>query len=316
MTMLQNIWADLLEKKIYLVAVVTLLALTAVSFMYLSKPGPPTTSATVPPAPADTADGPELSLTRSSVTGFARAPRVNDKRVDPFGSGITKKFEKELLAYLQAAKDVENGGSTQTDLGGGSVDTSGSTGGGSVPNTGGGGGGVTPTPPDDTDKPPKTTPVKTEKDDLLTVLLTTAQDAEAKEIEDIRTLSPLPDSENPFLVYVGKAGDDKVSFLVSADVTVTGDGVCAPSPTDCRTLTMAVGDTADFVLLTKENAKISLTVTDLVTKKVPVTGDPATEEAAQLEATNRAIGAKALRSVIRDEVVLTSLVRNGVKIRH
>lgn len=309
MNIFQNILSDLVEKRLWPIAAILVAMLVAVP-MTLAKPGEPTSTATVPPPVSDAAEGPELSLTRASTTGFARAPRVNDKRVDPFGARYDEAFGKALKAYLAAADDV-----IDDSLGGG-TDVGGDTGGG------GGGGGTTDPGVDPVVDPPKgedpgteDPEIEYEKDDLLTVLVT-AGEAEPTEITDIRTLSPLPDTANPFLVYVAKTSDDKASFLVSADVTVTGDGTCAPSPTDCRTLTLGIGDTADFVLLNKDNAKVSVTVTDLETKKVAITGDDATEEAAQLESETRAVGAKALKSVIRDEEVLKSLAEQGVKLRH
>lgn len=311
MIILKNILADLVEKKLWLPAAFLVAALVAVP-MTLARPGEPT--ATVIPAPpaVEEDEGPSLSLTRTATTGFGKAPRVNDKRLDPFGARYPKSLEKALQAYLRGTDDVING--CNCDSG----DTSFGDGGGTT--IGGSDGGVTPVPPDDTDpgtggdKPPKTSPIETERDDLLTVLITSGS-ADPVELTDIRTLSPLPNTENPFLVYVGKADSDKVSFLVSADVTVSGDGVCAPSPTDCRTLTMGIGDTADFVLLNEANAKVSVTVTDLETKDVPVSGDVATQQAAQLEAETRAVGARALKAVLRDDVILESLIENGVKIR-
>ncbi|MDO9356810.1 MAG: hypothetical protein Q7T55_24140 [Solirubrobacteraceae bacterium] len=311
MNIFQNILSDLVEKKLWPIAVGLIVVLVALP-MTLSKPGESTATAVVPPPKVEEDLGPQLSLTRAANTGFARAPRVNDKRLDPFGSGLSKGQEAALVKMLKDANKVID----SATAGAGSDITTTSTGGGGTD------GGVTPVVTDDpgdggtTEPTPKPTPKpETEQDDLLTVLFTEAE-KEPKEIEDVRTLSPLPDTENPFLVYVGKTSDGKVSFLVSADAQVTGDGVCSPSPTDCRTLVMKVGDTADFVLLNKENAKVSVTVTDLETKRVLVGGDEATEEAAQLEAETRAIGAKALKTVLTDDIVLGDLVTRGVKIRH
>ncbi len=303
MNIFQNILSDLVEKKLWLPAAFLVAVLIAMP-MTLSRPGPPTASVTVPPPVIDEDEGPELALTRAETTGFARAPRVNDKRLDPFGARYPKGFEAALAAYLATLDDVSDG-VTPTDVSSGGSDVIGTD----DP-------GVTPVPPEDepSDEPEKTTPVDTERDDLLTVLISSG-DSEPKEITDIRTLSPLPDTENPFLVYVGKADSDKVTFLVSADVTTSGDGVCAPSPTDCRTLTMGIGDTQDFVLLAQGNAKVSVTVTDLETKDVPVGGDVATEEAASLESEARAVGAKALKAVLSDDEIVLSLMENGVKLR-
>ena len=303
MSFLKNILADLREKPLLGGLALILVALLVGVPMTLAKPGEPTAVATVPAPHSDDDTGPELALTRASTTGFARPPRVNDKRLDPFGVRGEAPASKDVKTLQNAIEDVISA---------------------AVDGGGGGGGGVTPvvTDPGPSDPPaddpaPTTPKVEYEQDDLLTILITSGTE-EPKEITDIRTLSPLPDADNPFLVYVGKASGDNASFLVSADVSVTGDGTCTPTPQDCRTLTMGIGDTNDFRILTGENAgkTISVTVTDMETKKVPITGDDATEEAAQLESETRAVGAKAVKSVLKDPDVVESLIAQKVKIRH
>lgn len=316
----RNVLADLVEKRLWPVAVLLVALLVAVP-MTLAKPGEPTEVASQPTVEQKDADRPELNLTRTSTTGFQRAPRVNDDRLDPFGRrGRAKATEKAAGELADAADDV--------------IDSS--TGGGGSEGGGGGGGGggdtpnSTPKPPkgdDPQDDPDPTTPeVKTEEDDVIAVLVQTAtpsetEESDAKELEDVRTLTPLPDTANPFLVYMGRAENaDKAMFLVSADVKVTlagGRGTCAPSVDDCRTLILAVGDTATFTPTTGTDVKpISITLTDIEKKDVPVAdGTEETETAADAELAARAIGAKALKSVLRDDDVVNQLVRAKVKIR-
>jgi hypothetical protein len=305
MSVLQNIWHDLVEKKLWPVAALLVVLIVAVP-VALGKPGevpaPPS-----PPTATGIQSGPTLALTATGATGFEHPPQVNKRALDPFASRNNPAADR-LRAALKSAVLVVIDGGTPTD------------------NTGG-----TPTPPDtstpstDTGNDPSTgdTPaeptVKTEKDDVLTVLIT-PEGAEPTEIDDVRTLSPLPDADNPFLVYVGKSGDGKASFLVSSTVTVSGDGVCAPSMADCRTLEMGVGDTADFVVKGVDNTgaatvtKVEFTIVDLETKKVKVTGSAA--RAAKLENKARTVGALALKSVLNDDLVVQSLLRQRVKFRY
>jgi hypothetical protein len=303
----QDILKDLREKPLLGGGALLLIVLLVAVPMMLSKPGPPTVVASLPGNIAEEPVGPELNLTRANTTGFARAPHVNDKELDPFGARIDPKELTRLRKLKAAAEKVATGDST-TNSGGGSVDP----------------GGVTPVDNNDpgTDPTPTTSPdttpkVKTEQDDLLSILYTSADDAAPKEITDIRTLSPLPDADDPFLVYVGRGDNDTATFLVSADAVATGGGgTCLPSLADCRTLTLAEGETENFTLPAKDNAKVSITVTDITTKKVPVDdGTDETASAARLETRARVIGAKALKSVLDDPAVTDVLIKQHVKIR-
>lgn len=313
MSALRNILTDLVEKRLWPVAL-ALVAVLAIVPVVLGKPGEPTEVVSQPSVESKTNDDPTLALTRASATGFARAPRVNDEKLDPFGvRGVKAKKTKEAAKDLSSAAD--------------DVIASGGGGGGEV-TTPGGGGTVPKVPKTPTTKDPKPTPtpdepkVETEKDDIIAVLVQTGTDSEAKEIENVRTLSPLPDTENPFLVYMGRAENaDKAMFLVSADVTVTltGGGSCAPSLTDCRTLILGVGETAKFAPVVASEAlkPMSITLTDIETKEVPVAdGTEETEEASDAEKAARVIGAKALKSVLTDDEVVNQLVKAKVKIRH
>lgn len=324
MTLAQDIIHDMKEKKLWIPALLIVATTVAVP-MQLSKGGDSTVVASAPAPTTSDTSGPELSLTRASTTGFARAPRVNTKEVDPFGSTKSQyaAYKKSLVASLDdtisSGDDVTSGG---TSTGGG---------GGDVTGGGGGGGDVTPTdnntpsPGTSTPSVPKTTPPTTESDTVISVVVTQDDDAEPKELTDVRTLSPLPDAENPFLVYVAATDDKEAQFIVASNAVASGDGVCAPSPTDCSTLTLAVGQTEKFVVTTVDNtvtpavtttANISVTLTDLAKKKVVVEdGTDDTAAAARYELRARAIGAKALKAALVDPKIGKILMKNHVLIR-
>ncbi len=294
MTIVKDILQDLKEKHLWPVALILVIGIVALPMM-LSKPAEPSGTAYVPPVGVATDEGPQLALTRASTTGFGRPARVNDERLDPFASRAKKN------ALKKEADKLGKGADSIIDGPGGD---------------GAGGGGVPPSDPEPDSPEPDTEPeVQTETDDLLSILVTDASDpnAEPDQISDIRTLSPLVDTEDPFLVYVGKTSDDRASFLVSSDVTVSGDGECAPSPTDCRTLTLAIGQTSEFTLVSNQAIKTSITVLDIETKAVPIS-DEANPEAVQASKARRA-GAKALKSVLGDDEVVKSLVEQKIKLR-
>ncbi len=57
-------------------------------------------------------------------------------------------------------------------------------------------------------------------------------------------LQPLPKDELPALIYLGVSKDGKSAmFLLEKGVEAVGDGDCDPSPEDCETLRLRVGET-------------------------------------------------------------------------
>ncbi len=70
----------------------------------------------------------------------------------------------------------------------------------------------------------------------------------------LKRLDPLPDAENPSIIYLGVLEDGKTAvFLLDADVTPQGDGKCRPTPTDCQRLYLREGET-EFFDIGGENA--------------------------------------------------------------
>jgi len=64
---------------------------------------------------------------------------------------------------------------------------------------------------------------------------------------DIPRLTPLPSTTDPFFIFLGVLSDHKTAvFLVSSDATAAGDGTCKPNPTQCDTIEMKAGDTEFF----------------------------------------------------------------------
>jgi hypothetical protein len=60
--------------------------------------------------------------------------------------------------------------------------------------------------------------------------------------EDLKLLTPLPSSREPLLVYRGvEKGGKRVTFTVSGEVILHGDGVCAPSESRCETISLKSG---------------------------------------------------------------------------
>jgi hypothetical protein len=64
-------------------------------------------------------------------------------------------------------------------------------------------------------------------------------------IRDVPRLTPLPNATHPVVVFLGTRRDRATAvFLVSTDVHVQGLGQCVPAPKDCEAIELREGDTA------------------------------------------------------------------------
>jgi|SRR4051794_10244075 hypothetical protein len=73
-----------------------------------------------------------------------------------------------------------------------------------------------------------------------------------KTLDDVARLSPLPSLTDPFFVYLGvlqttgKKPEKRAVFLVSSDATPNGEGSCHPTKQDCESVELALGETVFF----------------------------------------------------------------------
>jgi hypothetical protein len=83
--------------------------------------------------------------------------------------------------------------------------------------------------------------------DVWRVNLRFGEAGDQKVRHDIPRLTPLPSATDPFFIFLGILSDGKTAvFLISSDATATGDGKCKPNPTQCDTIEMRAGDTEFF----------------------------------------------------------------------
>jgi hypothetical protein len=221
---------ELVERRLWPLAVLLLAALVAVPFLLASSsddavPGP-TASAT----DAQGETQPIVSLAEA-------ADREQDRKVlgsakNPFRPAIAAKAAQVVT---ESAAATASGGSSTG--GAASSDSAGSGG------TSTGGGSSTPS----TDTPP--TPV-TPGDpaptyQLFSLLVRFGETSGEPRLRNLPRLKGLPGGASPKLIYLGLLTDHKTAvFLVDASAQVRGDGKCQPSPDDCHTLRMKAGDTA------------------------------------------------------------------------
>ena len=94
-----------------------------------------------------------------------------------------------------------------------------------------------------------------------------------KVVEGVRVLTLLPSAGHPIVQYTGSDnGGTRASFAVSGDVVATeGEGVCKPTPADCRFLNMRIGQQKK--LETSSGKTYVLKLLDVHIERVDVKGD-------------------------------------------
>jgi hypothetical protein len=238
MTFFKNVLHDLVEKRLWPVAIALVAALVAVPIVLGGSPaqstGTPTAGVTSTNGLAnhrDVARAEVVSLEEQAAGKVSRAGSLKN----PFVQHHQPKATSTVAAAVNTTKGIAdalsgNSGSSNT-------------------------GGTSDTPaPATTDKPDTTTPDTTKKpatdaDDTYRVNLTFGEVGAEKTYHNVARLTPLPSSDNPFFVYLGLTEDQKSAiFLVDADAVPNGDGVCKPSADQCEQIELTEGDVEFFDL--------------------------------------------------------------------
>jgi hypothetical protein len=231
MSPVTNVWRQLVQRRLWPVAILLIAALAAVPMMLAKDPEP---AVSPPPAAPDTTS--ELATTpivtqatpadrakRRKVLGAKKNPFATAKRKDP-ASALE---DTEGPVVVKTPTGEKSGGDTGSSAGG---DTSG----GSAPSTG------APAPTTTTPAAPAPAPRKYAHEEL-TVRFGGAEDAKRRSVQ---RLQALPSAELPVLIYLGVLKDGKTAvFLVDGGVTPVGDGECKPSPDNCETIRLREGET-------------------------------------------------------------------------
>lgn len=230
MTLLRNIFSDLVEKRLWPLAVVLIAALF-VAPAVLSKPATTDGSSAdavkaAPGSPAAKALAPQAAQVALNTT----VPATGSDRGAVDHNPFVQQHIPKLNGPQGALQPPGEPGAADTVKSGGS-DSAGTT----------------------------TTTTKTtkgssgKKHTSTTAVSVTLRFGEAGKLVTMKNISaytPLPSRDEPFFVFLGLRKDDpKVAvFLVSSDAKATGDGVCRPDATTCDTIDLHVGDTEFFDL--------------------------------------------------------------------
>ena len=226
MTTLRNIWADLVEKRLWPVALVLAAGLLAVPLVLAKGADEPALPAGGAVIAATATDDTEVVTLDVEPTVRRHDGRGRDPFVQPEGS------TPEKAQALESSTTSDDGGS-----GGGAASTD-------------------PAPDTSGDEPASSEPKKTVTTTSYTADLRFGQADSMKTLRDVERLTPLPSASSPFFVFLGaKGGGKTLVFLVSSDAKATGDGTCKPSKSACETIELQAGDTEFFDLTTADGVQ-------------------------------------------------------------
>jgi hypothetical protein len=288
MNHLETLWRPLVQRRLLPVAILLVAALVAIPFV-LAKDAAPV----APAAPAPVAGG-DASLIAAAA--------ADDSIVSLVGTGEDRKrrrvlgarknpFEPAPAPKATATPALETTPATEAaDTDTGIVTPS------SIGSTAPSGGGA------DTTSPPPSTPPSTDdpaKDPKLYELYSLTvrfgeTSSDVMEKRNLPRLKALPGADDPMLVYLGVAEDEKTAiFLVDSKLEPQGDGTCVPNPASCQTIHLRVGDTEFFDVMGETGEVVAQYQLDLLKINRSTTASATKAMAARLQAS------KAGRRVLR-----------------
>ena len=240
---LENVWSGLVQRRLLPVAILLLGALVAVPFLLAKDPQPaaqaPEPAAQNSATAAATAD-PVVQLADAGTEGTKPRRRVLGASKNPFEPAPAPKVKATPTPEAPAAP------------------SSAGTGGEDKPADSGTPSGPAGSPVTSPGAPaaPAPEPKPVYEVYSLTVRFGDSSSAELDK-RNLPRLKALPSAEDPVLVYLGPGKDAKTAvFLLDEGVEVQGDGDCRPSPHNCETLHMHVGDT-EFLDVKDESGNVT-----------------------------------------------------------
>jgi hypothetical protein len=273
MSAVTDVWRQLVQRRLWPVALALVAALAAVPALLAKEPAPAPAPKPIPAGQSavPAADGEPIVAMASAEE--ARRRRVLGARKDPFEPAPVKVPKATPTAAPVSDAPMEapsksSGGST---------------------------GGARPTVPITLPAPvavPQPEPVQKPSYPLhtLTVRFGATESSDLPKGK-VRRLEALPSADEPVLVYLGVEDGGKVAvFMVDTGIEAQGDGVCKPDPAVCETLHLREGETEFFDVLDEDGKVTAQYQLDLVDIKRRTTASASKARAAE---------SKAGRSVLR-----------------
>lgn len=290
MSFIKNVLSDLIEKRLWPVAIALVAALVAVPIVLGGgsdgESGTPVAGVVGAPADAGPSQAEVVSLEEQAAGKVQRKGSLKNPFVQHHQASTTT-TPTVAITTPQAASPSSGGasaGGTSSGSGSGSGDT----------------GGTTDTPAPTT----PTTPTPTDGTDTKAtyrVNFTFGEEGAMRNYSNVARLTPLPSSDNPFFVYLGLADDGKSAiFLVDGSAEPSGDGKCTPSRDDCEQIALKVGDTEFLDLPSGTAGTVEYTLTIKSIKKATTTK----ATAAKARARESKAGREVLRQLVSDDPTL------------
>jgi hypothetical protein len=217
----RDLFGELVERRLWPIALVLVLALVAVPVLLAKSPEPVEETAPTTPPVAAAASAPDLALPSQSVVSVTQAggakTTVRGRAKNPFRQ-----------QHVPPDPTTVTSTSTSTATAGGSAsDPTGQTAPGG--SGGSGGGQLPPAPP-------------TYVYSTIDVRFGPAG-TRLETIEDVPRLTPLPRTEHPVAIFLGMRDDRETAvFMISTDVHVQGIGHCEPSRRLCEAVELKRGE--------------------------------------------------------------------------
>jgi hypothetical protein len=262
-TFARDLFDDMVERKLWPVALVLLVALIAIPVL-LAKPASNSTA----PLPGAAQTSPAVSGAPSPLTAFE--PVVSASVTTDQSKGLRGRAKNPFtpkgidFAAADAAASVEpipGLGNTQVSTGQTATGA-----GDAAPQSGGG----------DTGSQGTDTGGKKYFTYTAKVRFGEEGDTQTRTLSEFRSL---PSSDNPIAVFMGVKTDGKTAvFLMSSSTTTTGDGDCEPTDSECTFLYLKAGDAQLIETVTPEGEIVSYEL-ELVDISVKETDGPSNANA-------------------------------------
>lgn len=237
--LVQDIWHDLREKRLWPIAVVLAVAILAIPVVMTQSSAAPVLPAPTAPTGAVAQETIELDSANAAASGRGSSLEVFSEK-NPF------KPPKGVTATASAAD------STATEAGASSDEAKG--GGGAK------GGGDTTSPPSDDVPQPLPEPTTTEYEYVADVTFWNGE--RRRKVKGMRKLEMLPSQVAPVLIFMGTAdkGGNAV-FLVDSTLRATGEGNCVPSAASCAFV--HIGPGSEHLFTTEDGDSYRLRVDEI-----------------------------------------------------
>jgi hypothetical protein len=315
-THVRNLIQDLVERRLWPVALLLAVALAAVPVV-LGRGGDD--AATTAALPATPPAGTTTPSEKAEVTLDTSAPADRERPGavrNPFKAPVSHTAKAKTTTVPASSPASSDSVASSAPVAAPSAST-GSTGASSTASTPAAtpSGGTASGTAKSTTKPKAKTPTTTKKpaaDDasdtyhvsLKIGVVKPDGTVDPKTLDDVARLSALPSVTDPFFVYLGvlqttgAKPEKRAVFLVSSDATPNGEGACHPTKNDCESVELAVGETAFFDYAAPNGA--------VTQYQLELTGIHKTEVTSQVKAS----AAIARHSVAGAELLRDAAMRN------